>query len=123
MKSILYLGLGLGLGIVWGQTPSGWTPEFSMQFKTVSGVLPSPDGTKVVWTQTQSVMDPEHSETLTHLFLANADGSHRLQLTRGDKSSNGPVFAPDGRSIYFLSARSGKNNVYRIPISGGEAEA
>src|SRR5271168_1947060 len=120
MKSILYLGLGLG--IVLGQTPSGWTPEFSMQFKTVSGVVPSPDGTKVVWTQTQSVMDAEHSETLTHIFLAHADGSHRIQLTRGDKGATGPQFSPDGRQVYFLSARSGKNNIYRIPVVGGEAE-
>jgi len=102
--------------------PTGWTPEFSMQFKTVSGVVPSPDGSKVVWTQTQSVMDPEHSEMLTQIFLANADGSHRMQLTRGDKSASNPSFSPDGRLVYFLSARSGKNNVYRIAIAGGEAE-
>ncbi len=104
------------------QAPTSWTPEFSMQFQTVSGVVPSPDGTKVVWTQSHSVMDAEHSETQTHIFLANADGSHRLQLTRGEKSATGPSFSPDGGSVYFLLARSGKNNVYRIAITGGEAE-
>jgi dipeptidyl aminopeptidase/acylaminoacyl peptidase len=104
------------------QAPTAWTPEFSMQFKTVSNVLPSPDGAKVVWTQTQSVMGPEQSEMLTHIFAANADGSHRIQLTRGDKSATSPSFSPDGRMIYFLSPRSGKNNVYRIAIGGGEAE-
>ena len=104
------------------QAPTSWTPEFSMQFQTVSGVVPSPDGTKVVWTQSHSVMDAEHSETQTHIFLANADGSHRLQLTRGEKSATSPSFSPDGGSVYFLSARSGKNNVYRIAIAGGEAE-
>ena len=93
-----------------------------MQFKTVSRVAPSPDGSKVVWTQSQSVMDAEQSETLTHIFLANADGAHRLQLTRGEKSATSPSFAPDGKSVYFMSARSGKNNVYRIAIAGGEAE-
>jgi dipeptidyl aminopeptidase/acylaminoacyl peptidase len=104
------------------QPPSAWTPEYSMQFKTIGAVLPSPDGSKVAWTQTQAVMDPEHSEMLTQIFLANADGSHRIQLTRGEKSSSSPSFSPDGRMVYFLSARSGKNNVYRIGISGGEAE-
>ena len=110
------------LGTMLAQAPTSWTPEFSMQFKNVSGVVPSPDGSKVVWTQTQSVMDAEHSETLTHIFIANADGSHRRQLTRGDKSCTSPSFSPDGRSVYFLSSRSGKNNVYRIDIAGGEAE-
>jgi dipeptidyl aminopeptidase/acylaminoacyl peptidase len=120
MKATLLLTL-LGV-VVSAQVPTSWTPEFSMQFKTVSSVLPSPDGTKVVWAQTQAVMDVEHSEMRTQLFLANADGSHRIQLTRGEKSSGDPSFSPDGRMIYFLSARSGKNNVYRIPAAGGEAE-
>ncbi|HWZ33205.1 MAG TPA: S9 family peptidase [Bryobacteraceae bacterium] len=109
-------------GVALAQAPTSWTPEFSMQFKTVSSVLPSPDGSKVVWAQTQSVMDAEHSEMLTQLFLANVDGSHRIQLTRGDKSATSPSFSPDGRVVYFLSSRSGKSNVYRIAIAGGEAE-
>src|SRR5262249_38654779 len=104
------------------QVPTQWTPEFSMQFKTVSGVVPSPDGSKVVWTQTQQWMDAEHSETLTHIFLANADGAHRIQLTRGEKSATAPSFSPDGKSVFFLSPRSGKTNLYRIAIAGGEAE-
>jgi dipeptidyl aminopeptidase/acylaminoacyl peptidase len=109
-------------GTAWAQPPTAWTPEFSMQFKGVSGVMPSPDGSMVVWTQGQFVMDAERSEALTHIFIARADGSHRIQLTRGDKSATSPSFSPDGRLIYFLSPRSGKNNVYRIPIAGGEAE-
>src|SRR5262249_27441381 len=117
--TLLYIALA---ATALAQAPTAWTPEFSMQFKTVGGVTPSPDGSKVVWTQTQSVMDPEHSEMLTHLWLANADGSHRIQLTRGDRSATSPSFSPDGTMIYFLSPRSGKNNVYRIAIAGGEAE-
>jgi dipeptidyl aminopeptidase/acylaminoacyl peptidase len=120
MKALV--SLGVALGCAWGQAPTAWTPEFSMQFKTVSTVVPSPDGTKVAWTQTQSVMETERSETLTQIFVANADGSHRIQLTRGEKSSTGPQFSPDGRQVYFLSPRSGKTNVYRIPVAGGEAE-
>ncbi len=118
MKATFFLLASIGFA----QTPAAWTPEFSMQVKSIGPVVPSPDGTKVAWTQTQSVMDGEHSEMLTHIFVANADGSHRIQLTRGEKSSTDPAFSPDGRMIYFLSPRSGKNNVYRIAIAGGEAE-
>src|SRR6266851_559471 len=121
MKATLCIALAM-LGVALAQAPTTWTPEFSMQFKTVSNVVPSPDGSKVVWTQTQAVMDPEHSETLSHVFIANADGSHRIQLTRGEKGASSPSFSPDGRFVYFLSSRSGKNNVYRIAIAGGEAE-
>ena len=110
------------LRIALAQAPVAWTPEFSLQFKTIGGVIPGPDGSRVAWTQTESVMEPERSETLTHIFLANADGSRRVQLTRGDKSCTAPSFSRDGRYLYFQSARSGKMNVYRIAVAGGEAE-
>ena len=99
-----------------------WTPELSMKVKTVTAPVPSPDGRWCAWTQTQAVMDGEKSETLTHVFLARADGSGRMQLTRGDKSANAPAFSPDSAWVFFGSERSGKRNVFRIPVDGGEAE-
>jgi dipeptidyl aminopeptidase/acylaminoacyl peptidase len=96
-----------------------------MKVQQVANVIPSPDGQWVVYTQTRAVMEEEKSETLTHLFLARADGSHRFQLTQGEKSCDSPSFSPDGRFVYFLSGRDageGKQNVWRIRIDGGEAE-
>jgi dipeptidyl aminopeptidase/acylaminoacyl peptidase len=104
------------------QPPSGWTPELSMQVKTIGEVVPAPDGSRVAWTETQAVMEPERSEMATQIFIAAADGSHRKQLTRGEKSATSPFFSPDGSYVYFTSDRSGKRNVYRILIAGGEAE-
>ena len=102
--------------------PLQWTPELSLQVKTIGEVLPSPDGRLAAWTETAAVIEPEKSESNTQLFLARADGSHRLQLTRGEKSANAPDFSPDGRFVFFATDRSGKKNVYRIPVDGGEAE-
>jgi dipeptidyl aminopeptidase/acylaminoacyl peptidase len=99
-----------------------WTPELSMKVKTVTAPVPSPDGRLTVWTETHPVMDGEKSESLTQVFLAHSDGSGRLQLTRGEKSSNAPAFAADSASVFFASDRSGKRNLYRIAIDGGEAE-
>lgn len=102
--------------------PSQWTPELSMQVKNVADVVPSPDGRLAVWTETVNIVEPEKSESNTQIYLARTDGSHRLQLTRGDKSANAPDFSPDGKWVLFASDRSGKRNVYRIPADGGEAE-
>lgn len=99
-----------------------WSPALSMKLKTIGEVIPSPDGKSVVWTQTQAVMDGEKSEFLTQIHAAGADGSGRRQLTQGEKSANAPAWAPDGKSIFFLSDRSGKRNLYRLPLGGGEAE-
>ena len=93
-----------------------------MQVRAVSEVLPSPDGRAVVWTQSAAVMNAEKSETNAQVFYAHADGTHRVQLTRGEKSANNPEFSPDGRFVFFASERGGKKNILRIPVDGGESE-
>lgn len=102
--------------------PAQWTPEMSMKVRTVSAAVPSPNGRLAVWTETYAVMDGEKSESLTHVFVAQTNGSGRLQLTRGDKAANAPSFSPDSAWVFFASERSGKRNLYRIPVDGGEAE-
>ncbi|HLK67485.1 MAG TPA: S9 family peptidase [Bryobacteraceae bacterium] len=99
-----------------------WTPELSMKVKTVTAAVPSPDGRLAVWTETHPVMDADKSESLTHVFLAHADGTGRMQLTRGEKSANAPSFSADSAWVFFASDRSGKRGIYRIPVDGGEAE-
>jgi dienelactone hydrolase len=99
-----------------------WTPEMQMRVKTVADVTPSRDGKLIAWTETRAVMDADKSETNGQIFLANADGSDRIQLTRGEKSSTNPEFSPDGRYVYFASEREGKRGYYRVPVDGGEAE-
>ena len=99
-----------------------WTPELSMKVKTVTPAAPSADGMLAVWTETHPVMENEKSESNTQVYLAHSDGSHRIQLTRGEKSSNSPAFSPDSKWVFFASERSGTRNIYRIPVDGGEAE-
>ncbi len=99
-----------------------WTPELSMKVKTVTAAVPSPDGKLAVWTETRPVMEGEKSESNTQVYLAHSDGSNRIQLTRGEKSSNAPAFSIDSQWVFFASDRSGKRNIYRIPTDGGEAE-
>jgi len=114
-KILLILALAGGL-------LAQWTPELAMQVTAVGGAIPSPDGAWVAYTQTRHVMEKEKSESLTHVWLARADGSRRYQLTRGEKSSSNPTFSPNGKTLYFTSSRSGKNHVWRIALDGGEAE-
>ncbi len=102
--------------------PPVWTPEMAAKLKLVGQVAPSPDGQWVAYTQTESVISDTESHELTHIYLARADGSQRFQLTRGTKSCGAPAWAPDGKFLYFTSERSGKNNLWRIPVAVGEAE-
>jgi dipeptidyl aminopeptidase/acylaminoacyl peptidase len=101
---------------------SSWTPERALQTKRVTGALVSPDGRRVAYVVAAAVMEGEKSDWLSQIHVASRDGSNALQLTRGDKSSSAPAWSPDGRWIAFLSSRSGKANLWRIPVDGGEAE-
>ncbi|HSJ07022.1 MAG TPA: S9 family peptidase [Longimicrobiales bacterium] len=101
---------------------SGWTPEEQMKVRAVGGVLPSPDGRRVVFGVSEPLMDDERSEYVTRIWVAEADGSRALQFTHGDKSATSPAWSPDGEWIAFTSSRSGKSNLWRIHSRGGEAE-
>src|SRR5450432_2897137 len=86
--------------------PKQWTPELSMQVRNITEVLPSPDGSTVVWTESVPLMTGEKSEINTQLFFAQNDGTNRLQLTRGEKSATAAEFSPDGSLVYFASERA-----------------
>src|SRR5215813_2058710 len=99
-----------------------WTFELSMKIKAVSSVQVSPDGKRVLYTVNEPVMAAEKSEYLTQIWTASADGSDAYQMTFSEKSSTSPDWSPDGGWIAFTSSRSGKNNLYLMRSTGGEAE-
>jgi dipeptidyl aminopeptidase/acylaminoacyl peptidase len=99
-----------------------WTVELSLRVQSVGGVVPSPDGSLVAYTQTRHVIEEERSEQVSQIFLAKSDGSSRRQLTFGEKSATAPSFSPDNRFVYFRSERTGHPNIWRIPVDGGEAQ-
>jgi prolyl oligopeptidase len=101
---------------------SGWTPAAILQVKRIGGVYPSPDGKRVAYTVREAVMDDTRSEYVSQIHLVDADGGNHVQLTRGTHSSDNPQWSPDGKSIAFTANRTGKTNLFLIPVSGGEAE-
>jgi len=119
---VLYCTLVLTAGAAASAAADHWSPELSFQMKNIGAVVVSPDGKMAAWVQSQYVMEPEKSEVVGHIWVAGTDGRNRTQLTRGDKSCSSPSWSPDGKWIYFTSARSGQQNIWRIPIDGGEAE-
>ena len=98
-----------------------WTPALSMRYLGVSGVAVSPDGSRVAYVVREPLMEGEQSEYLSHIWLATADGVRNAQFTRGESSASSPAFSPDGEWLAFTTGRSGSNQIWVIPMSGGEA--
>lgn len=57
----------------------------------------------------------------TNIWLADAATGRTWQLTRGD-SDDDPQWSPTDSAIAFSSGRSEKSQIFRIAMSGGEAE-
>lgn len=121
MKKLLTILFSLVL--VYNTTAqTNWSPEQCLKIKNISSVRISPDAAKVLYTVREAVMTDDRSEYVNQVWLCNADGSNAVQLTKGDKNSSNPKWSPDGKWIAFTSSRDGKNNLYVLPVAGGEAE-
>jgi dipeptidyl aminopeptidase/acylaminoacyl peptidase len=89
-----------------------------LNLQRVTSVALSPDGGSVAFTLRETNWDENEFES--EIWVGTETGTRRL--TNARKSSQQPEWSPDGKSIAFISDRDGKRQLYRIAVSGGEAE-
>ena len=77
----------------------------------------SPDGKWVAYTVATPDMDANRNAT--NIWMVATSGGDAIQLTQSGKDSS-PVWSPDGRTIAFISSRSGDSQVYLLSMEGGE---
>lgn len=100
------------------KTTRGIAAEDLFRIRFVSDPQFSPDGGKIIFVQ--KTIDDER-EYRSHLFLLSlADGAVK-QWTFGKRKDASPRWSPDGKTIAFLSNRSGKTQIWLLPADGGEA--
>ncbi len=79
----------------------------------------SPDGQSVAFVLRTT--DLEANKGRTDLRMVSSEGGPSVRLTTHEAADNQPRWAPDGKSLFFLSSRSGSSQVWQLPLSGGEA--
>jgi len=121
---LLYLFLfATGIQVLQAQTTvESWTPESMIDLPVVGSPEISPDGSMIAYTVRETRMEDEESSFLTHIWVANSDGSINRQFTRGEESATNPQFSPEGNYLSFISTRDNGRQVYKMYLSGGEAQ-
>jgi dipeptidyl aminopeptidase/acylaminoacyl peptidase len=116
-KTLLTLAL-LAAGSALAKAPL--TVEHLNQFNKLHDVVLSPDGRFLVYGQTNGGFSPADSSSDLYLMdLSNLNKVTRLTQSAGRESQL--QWAAGGQSIYFIANRSGTNQVWQLPLYGGEA--
>jgi len=79
----------------------------------------SPDGKLVAFVL--KTPDLPANKLRSDVWLASVDGRINRQLTNHPDADTSPRFAPDGKTLYFISKRGGSSQVWRVGTEGGEA--
>ena len=103
--------------------PSVQTHPFSIHdmlaMDRLSDPQVSPNGIWIVFVLRQT--DLEANKGRTDLWLVATDGTGLRRLTSHPEGDSNPRWAPDSKSVFFISTRSDSAQVWRIQIDGGEA--
>jgi dipeptidyl aminopeptidase/acylaminoacyl peptidase len=81
----------------------------------------SPDGRKLVFAK--RIVDFDANKATTALYIEDLfarDSAPPVRFTPEGFNVNSPAFSPDGGTVYFLSAKSGSQQLYSIPVAGGK---
>ncbi|HEV2846085.1 MAG TPA: S9 family peptidase, partial [Thermoanaerobaculia bacterium] len=98
--------------------PQPFTVRDLVTMQRISEPQPSPQGDRVAFVVRTT--DLEANRGRFDLWMVNMDGTGLTRLTSDPAADNNPRWAPDGKSLYFLSSRSGSNQVWRLPAGGGD---
>lgn len=115
----VYMLMSLGVATGWSQTHP-FSVHDMLAMDRLSDPQVSPDGNRIVFVLRKT--DLEANKGRTDLWLVGISGRKLWRLTSHPDADFNPRWSPDGKSIWFLSTRSGSSQVWRIRMDGGEAE-
>ncbi|NLW17819.1 MAG: S9 family peptidase, partial [Firmicutes bacterium] len=88
-----------------------------LKFKLPGEPQISPTGDRIVYSTTWvNEKDNKYESTIYQVV----PGQKPVRLT-GCNSDSRPEFSPDGKTLAFLSKRSGSSQIWLLPLDGGEA--
>jgi dipeptidyl aminopeptidase/acylaminoacyl peptidase len=99
-------------------TNNGVSADNLLEFSFLSDPQFSPDGSWVVFIK--RVIN-EEKKYQSNVFVLHVDSKEVTPFTQGNFSDTQPRWSANGKDIFFTSNRSGRQQIWRIAFSGGEA--
>ena len=94
------------------------TPEMILNRWSIGDLRLSPDGNRLAIVVSEPA---KASGQRRNIWVYDIAASILKPFTAAAKSDTHPRWSPDSRTLAFLSDREGSNQVYLIPVDGGEA--
>jgi acylaminoacyl-peptidase len=91
-------------------------PSDVLQQVVISALAVAPDASSLVYVR-RTVEDGKYAR---RLWRTTFDGGDPEQLTNAKASDGRPRYSPDGRSLLFISDRTGKPQAWLMSLAGGE---
>ena len=96
-----------------------FTPEVMWKMNRIGSSALSPDGQSVVFALTK--YDMEANKGQTALYLVPAAGGDPVMLTGKDENAASPTWSVDGTALWYLSDRSGSDQLWKMDVAAGHA--
>jgi len=125
-----------GMSDVFRVHPDGGTPMqvAADRYAAEYWAAPAPDGATIAitargvpfgqwWRHGHSHLDESEIWLVHDVAPASNTVPRYEQITTGGAKSGWPMWSPDGATLYFMSDRSGNENLWTRPARGGEAVA
>jgi len=117
---LMMIGFGVAALVAQTKDPHPFSVHDMLAMDRIAEPQVSPDGKWVVFTLRKT--DLAANRGRTDLWLVGIDGTNLRQLTVNPAGDFSPQWSANGKSIWFLSTRSGSSQVWRMPVDGGEPE-
>jgi dipeptidyl aminopeptidase/acylaminoacyl peptidase len=90
------------------------------KIRGVSDPRISPDGKRLAFVVSESML--EKGKTNSEVFVMGVEGGEMANVSNHASADNHPIWAPDGKTLYFTSTRENGAQVWKVPAVGGTPE-
>jgi len=90
--------------------------------KRLSGATASPDGTMVAYQSRETDLEANKGKTDLYMLKLGTPNAQPVRFaSKPDKNEHDAAFAPDGKSIFYISNESGSDQIWRYDVASGTA--